>query len=40
MMKMMKLVTRLMQVHATCELRWYFPEVEGMMHYSRDKYFP
>ena len=25
---------------ATCSLRWYFPEEEGMMQYSRDKYFP
>jgi hypothetical protein len=25
---------------ATCSLRWYFPEVEGMMQYIRDKYFP
>jgi hypothetical protein len=25
---------------ATCELRWDFPEEEGMMQYSRDKYFP
>ena len=24
----------------TCELRWDFPEEEGMMVYSRDKYFP
>src|SRR3990170_2319915 len=25
---------------ATCRLRWYFPEEERMMQYSRDKYFP
>ena len=25
---------------ATCDLRWFFPKEEGMMHYSRDKYFP
>ena len=25
---------------ATCSLRWYFPEEERMMQYSRDKYFP
>ena len=25
---------------ATCRLRWYFPEKERMMQYSRDKYFP
>ena len=25
---------------ATCTLRWYFPEEERMMQYSRDKYFP
>ena len=25
---------------ATCELRWDFPKEEGMMQYSRDKYFP
>ena len=25
---------------STCELRWDFPEEEGMMQYSRDKYFP
>ena len=25
---------------ATCDLRWFFPEEEGMMQYSRDKYFP
>ena len=25
---------------ATCELRWLFPEEEGMMQYSRGKYFP
>ena len=25
---------------ATCEMRWDFPEEEGMMQYSRDKYFP
>ena len=25
---------------ATCSLRWYFPEVDRMMQYSRDKYFP
>ena len=25
---------------ATCRLRWYFPEEERMMPYSRDKYFP
>ena len=24
---------------ATCELRWDFPEEEGMMQYCRDKYF-
>jgi hypothetical protein len=24
----------------TCELRWVFPEEEGMMQYIRDKYFP
>ena len=24
----------------TCELRWDFPEEEGMMQYNRDKYFP
>ena len=27
-------------MHATCELRWDFPDEEGMMQYSRDKYFP
>ena len=27
-------------VLATCSLRWYFPEEERMMQYSRDKYFP
>jgi hypothetical protein len=25
---------------ATCSLRWYFPEEEGMMQRHRDKYFP
>jgi hypothetical protein len=25
---------------ATCSLRWYFPEEERMMRYSRGKYFP
>ena len=25
---------------ATCELRWDFPEEEGMMQYSIDMYFP
>ena len=25
---------------ATCTLRWYFPEEERMMQYSRDKYSP
>jgi hypothetical protein len=25
---------------ATCDLRWFFPEEEGMMQYSREKYFP
>ena len=25
---------------ATCSPRWYFPEEERMMQYSRDKYFP
>jgi hypothetical protein len=29
-----------MQTGATCRLRWYFPEEERMMQYSRDKYFP
>ena len=29
------------EIHpATFELRWDFPEEDGMMQYSRDKYFP
>jgi hypothetical protein len=32
-------MTMMMYV-ATCSLRWYFPEEERMMQYSRDKYFP
>ena len=32
--------TALESLPATCELRWDFPEEEGMMQYSRDKYFP
>ena len=30
----------MMTMTATCSLRWYFPEEEGMMQHSRDKYFP